>query len=108
MTHTAAQAAAHKHGVEVRVTGWPEKNPQVRPTAHAWQVEVAHDRLGRSRRLAKSFEKTVTSASAWLQVACVAAVLDALTRHVPQPGKQASPARKKFTGPPAWTVFTAA
>lgn len=69
---------------------------------------MAHGRIGRSRRLAKSFEKTVISASGWLQVACVAAVLDALTRHVAQPGKQASPARKKFTGPPAWTVVTAA
>jgi putative transposase len=108
MTRKAAQAAANKHGVEVRVTGWPEKSSPFRPIAHAWRVEVAHGRLGRSRRLAKSFEKTVASASGWLQVACVAAVLDDLTRKSAQPGKQASKVRKNFTGPPAWTVVTAA
>ncbi|MCU1613396.1 MAG: family transposase [Frankiales bacterium] len=39
---------------------------------HAWRVEVAHGRLGRARRLAKSFENTTTSATGWLQVACIA------------------------------------
>lgn len=107
MTHKAARAVARKHGVEVRVTGWPEKHPQFKPIAHAWRVEVAHGRLGRSRRLAKSFEKTVTSASGWLQVACVAAVLDALTRDASQKRKPAPKARKQLSGAPAWTVVTA-
>jgi hypothetical protein len=44
----------------------------------------------------------------WLQVSCVATVLDALTRDEAQPGKQTSRARKKFSGAPAWTVVTAA
>jgi len=39
------------------------------------RVEVAHGRLGRSRRLAKSFENTTTSATGWLQVACIATTL---------------------------------
>ena len=43
-----------------------------RPIRHAWRVEVAHGRLGRYRRLAKSFENTTTSATGWLQVACIA------------------------------------
>jgi len=90
------------------VTGWPEKNPQFKPIAHAWRVEVAHGRLGRSGRLAKSFEKTVSSATGWLQVACAAAFLDALTRDVPQAGKRVPNVRKKFSGAPAWTVVTAA
>jgi hypothetical protein len=46
-----------------------------RPIAHAWRMEVAHGRLGRSRRLARSFENTTISATGWLQVACVAMVL---------------------------------
>jgi len=40
-----------------------------RPIRHAWLVEVAHGPLGRSRRLAKAFENTTTSATGWLQVA---------------------------------------
>ena len=39
----------------------------VPPIRHAWRVEVAHGRLGRSRRLAKSFENTTTSATGWRQ-----------------------------------------
>ena len=35
----------------------------LRAIRHAWRVEVAHGRLGRSRRLAKSFENTITSAT---------------------------------------------
>ncbi len=46
------------------------------PIPQAWKVEVAHGRLGRSRRLSKSFEKTSTSGTGWLQVACVALVLN--------------------------------
>jgi hypothetical protein len=42
---------------------------------HAWRVEVAHGRLGRSRRLAKSFENTTHSATGRLQVACIATTL---------------------------------
>ena len=43
--------------------------------------EVAHDRLGRSRRLAKSFENTTTSATGWLQVACIATTLRHISRE---------------------------
>ena len=46
--------------------------PVFRPIRHAWRVEVAHGRLGRARRLAKSFENTTASATGWLQVACIA------------------------------------
>jgi transposase len=60
-----------------------------RPIRHAWRVEVAHGRLGRARRLAKSFENTTTSATGWLQVACIATTL----RHLPRAGtrRQAQP-----------------
>jgi transposase len=69
--------------VEVRRVGWEtplldEEGRRVfRPIRHAWRVEVAHGRIGRARRLSKSFEKTTASASGWLQVACLMLVLRA-------------------------------
>ena len=52
----------------------------------AWRAEVAHGHLLRSRRLARSFERTAEPASGRLQVACVVAVLDALAPRPPLPG----------------------
>lgn len=74
----AAGKVAQAHGIEVRRVGWADKSPVFRPIRHAWRVEVAHGRLGRSRRLAKSFENTTSSATGWLQLACIATVLAAL------------------------------
>jgi putative transposase len=54
---------------------WPDQAPVFRPIALAWRVEVAHGLLGRSRRLAKSFENITSSATGWLPVACVALLL---------------------------------
>lgn len=62
-------------GVEVRRFGWDDKRPVFRPIRHAWSVEVTHGRLGRDRRLAKSFENTIASATGWLQVARIATTL---------------------------------
>ena len=77
-THAkAARQLSAKHGVEVRRIGWDTKSSTFRPIAYAWRVEVAHGRLGRSRRLAKSFENTTSSASGWLQLACLRGVLAA-------------------------------
>ena len=76
----AAPHARPDHDLEVRRVGWDDKQPVFRPIRHAWRVEVAHGRLGRSRRLAKSFENTTTSATGWLQVACIATTL----RHLSQ------------------------
>ncbi len=73
----AARALAARFGVEVRRVGWETKSPTLRPIPFAWRVEVAHGRLGRSRRLAKSFENTTLSATGWLQVACLRGVLAA-------------------------------
>lgn len=61
--------------------GWDDKQPVFRPIRPAWRVEVAHGRLGRSRRLAKSFENTTTSATGWLQVACIVTTLRHLSRE---------------------------
>jgi hypothetical protein len=80
VTAAVARALARDHGLEVRRVGRDDKQPVFRPIRHAWRVEVAHGRLGRSRRLAKSFENTTTSATGWLQVACIATTLRHLSR----------------------------
>ena len=51
-----------------------------RALGRSHEVEVAHGRVGRARRLAKSFE-TTTSATGWLQVACIATTLRHLSRE---------------------------
>lgn len=79
----AAARLSRELGVEVRRVGWDNKQPVFRPIAHAWRAEVAHGRLGKSRRLAKSFENTTRSGSAWLQLACVALVMRHLTKPRP-------------------------
>ncbi len=81
VTAAAARNLGQVHGLEVRRVGWDDKQPVFRPIRHAWRVEVAHGRLGRSRRLAKSFENTTTSATGWLQVACIATTLRHLSRE---------------------------
>lgn len=85
MTAGAATTLGSQHGVEVRRVGWDDKQPVFRPIRHAWRVEVAHGRLGRSRRLAKSFENTTASATGWLQVACIATTLRRLSQPRPLP-----------------------
>ena len=64
VTAAAAHTLGRQHDLELRRVGWDNKQPLFRPIRHAWRVEVAHGRLGRSRRLAKSFENTTTSATA--------------------------------------------
>ena len=81
VTAAAARLLSRDHGVEFRRVGWDDKQPVFRPIRHAWRVEVAHGRLGRCRRLAKSFENTTTSATGWLQVACIATTLRHLSRE---------------------------
>jgi hypothetical protein len=45
---------------------------------HDLEVETTHAQLGKSRHMAKSFENTPESATAWLQLACVAMLLNAI------------------------------
>lgn len=78
VTSAAARAFGRQHDIEVRRVGLDDKQPVFRPIRHAWRVEVAHGRLGRARRLPKSFENTTTSATGWLQIACIATTL----RHI--------------------------
>ena len=80
-TAAAARALGRHHDLEVRRIGWDDMQPVFRPIRHAWRVEVAHGRLGRSRRLAKSFENATNSAAGWLQVACIATTLRHLSRE---------------------------
>ena len=81
VTAAAARDLSREHDLEVRRVGWDDKQPVFRPIRHAWRVEVAHGRLGRSRRLAKSFENTTASATGWLQVACISTTLRHLSRE---------------------------
>ena len=80
VTAAAARNLGRSHDLELRRVGWDDKQPVFRPIRHAWRVEVAHGRLGRSRRLAKSFDNTTCSATGWLQVACVATTRRHLTK----------------------------
>ena len=80
VTEAAARKLGSDYDLELRRVGWDDKQPVFRPIRHAWRVEVAHGRLGRARRLAKSFENTTTSATGWLQVACIATTLRHLSR----------------------------
>jgi len=66
-----AAAIAKREKVKVERVGWDTPSATFRPIRHAWRVEVAHGVLGRSRRLAKCFENTRTSATAWLLISCV-------------------------------------
>ena len=75
VTAAAGCTLSRLHDLELRRVGWDDKQPVFRPIRHAWRVEVAHGRLGRSRRLAKSFENTTTSATGWLQLASIATTL---------------------------------
>nr|WP_275941280.1 IS5 family transposase [Planosporangium flavigriseum] len=77
-TANAARVMSGRFGFEVRRVFWPEKSSVFRPLPHAWRVEVAHGRIGRARRLAKSFENTTASAAGWLHAACVNLLLAAL------------------------------
>jgi putative transposase len=67
---------------EIRRYGW-DKQPVdaitgkkvFKPLKHAWKVEVAHAKMMNSRRLSKSFENTVESATAWANMAAIQILL---------------------------------
>jgi transposase len=80
VTAAAARALGRHHDLQLRRVGWDDKQPVFRPIGLAWRVEVAHGRLGRFRRLAKSFQNTTASATGRLQVACIATTLRHLSR----------------------------
>jgi hypothetical protein len=50
VTAAAARTPSRLHDLEVRRVGWGDKQLVFRPVRHAWRVELAHGRLGRSRR----------------------------------------------------------
>jgi len=78
-THeTTADALGKKFGLKVEIYAGKGPSGEFVPVAQAWKVEVAHGMLGRYRRLAKSYENTTSSATAWLQIAAVGMVLKAL------------------------------
>lgn len=66
VTAAAGSGLGRHHDLEVRRVGCEDKQSVFRTIQHAWRIEVAHGPLGRSRRLAKSFENTIISATVWL------------------------------------------
>jgi putative transposase len=72
-------------GVEFERYGWGTRPSRFEPIARAWRVEVAHGAIGRSRRLAKSFENTAEHATSWLELACISMVLDTWSGRQPRP-----------------------
>jgi transposase len=62
---------AREHGVNVEIKHRERLPGEFKPIKPLWRVEDAFAELGRWRRLARSFEATPASATAWVQVACV-------------------------------------
>ena len=79
-----AAKLSKRFAIEVRPQGWNPKPTDAngkrifKALPYAWRVEIAHGQLMRSRRLSKSFENSPASATAWLQLACIANNLSAL------------------------------
>jgi putative transposase len=92
VTVPGAAKLGRTRGLEVRRVGHDNKPGTFEPLPLAWRVEVAHGRLLRQRRLARSFENTLESASGWLQVACLAAALDAIFSTSPPWRRRERPA----------------
>jgi putative transposase len=69
--YRALGKAAERHGAHVEVRAQPAGSLGFVPLAMLWRAENAFAQLGRWRRLARCFEGTVASASAWLEVACM-------------------------------------
>lgn len=63
--------AAWEHGVRVEIKHRDRLKGEFKPIRPLWRVEDCFAELGRWRRLARSFEATSASATAWMQVACV-------------------------------------
>ncbi|WP_052666294.1 transposase [Nitriliruptor alkaliphilus] len=62
---------AREHLVNVEIKHRDRLPGEFEPIRPSWRVEDAFAELGRWRRLARSFEATPASATAWVQVACV-------------------------------------
>jgi hypothetical protein len=56
----------------------------------AWRVEVAHSQLLRHQRVVRSFENPRESTGGWLQIACLAAVLEGRGRTSSNPAAMTS------------------
>ena len=63
------------HGVTVEIKHRDRLPGEFKPIRPLWRVEDAFAEIGRWRRLARSFEGTPASATAWMQVACVGRLL---------------------------------
>jgi putative transposase len=112
VSEKAATSLTAATGIEVRRVFHDGPKGSFVPLPYAWRVEVAHSQLLRSRRLARSFENSLESATGWLQISCLVAVLDALVAPPRAAGKRrrsAALAGRRFAaGPPADPASAAA
>jgi hypothetical protein len=92
VTVPGAAKLSRARGLEVRRVGHDKKLGTFEPLPLAWRVEFAHGGLLRQRPLARSFENTPPSATGWLQVACLAAAIDAIFSPSPPWRRRAQPA----------------
>jgi hypothetical protein len=74
----ARPSASLSASVSRSAAGHDEKQGTFVPLPFAWRVEVAHGRLLRQRRLARSFGNTLESATGRLEVAYLAVALHAV------------------------------
>jgi putative transposase len=97
---TAASRLSVATGIEVRRVFHDGPKGSFVPLAYAWRVEVAHSQLLRSRRIARSFENSLESATGWLQVSCMVAVLDALVAPPQTASRPRRPSARVQAGGP--------
>lgn len=69
------RAVGRRHHVTVVIQTWKPKPSGFKPLQPLWKVEDCFAQLGRWRRLARCFEATAGSATAWLHVAFVGHLL---------------------------------
>jgi len=67
--------AANRHNAAFLVKSRPIGTVGFKSLALVWREEATFGQIGRSRRLARCFERSADSAPVWLEVACVGCML---------------------------------
>ena len=70
----------HRPSWKVEIQSRPEGATKFKPERKRWVVERTFAWIGRNRRLAKDFERTIASAEAWFFIASVRLLCQRLAR----------------------------
>jgi len=73
--HGLVATIGPRHQVNITIKAWKPKPKGFKPIKPLWRVEDCFAELGRWRRLARCFEGSAASATAWLHIACVGYLL---------------------------------